>query len=319
MIKLSPLDARIPNWNFNELVERNCPICASVDHNSCFIRPDNLNVRLCKHCNTFFVSPSPSEAQLFSFYSNYDENHGRGSSISLDEIRNKYIKTEPLSDLRIKELKSLTSLTNSKVLDVGFGKAQFLFLLKKLGAIPYGLELDKKSIEIAKALGIDNIYSRVLEDMPKDFRCNVISFNDLIEHPLNPMSLLNTACSFLDRDGFILIWTPNGDIANNEENPTTLRVDLEHMQYLSPDTCIYIASKLNMRIVHLETLGFPALEGIDRPSIKKQNTIKRIKKAIKLIPGISTINSMRSKFKKPTPKGNERLGSYHLFCILQKK
>jgi 2-polyprenyl-3-methyl-5-hydroxy-6-metoxy-1,4-benzoquinol methylase len=316
-LKLPPLDARILKWNPDDLLERNCPICNLSDTDTRYIRPDALSIRLCKRCNTFFVTPAPSHQQLFSFYATYDENHRRASSISTKELLREYQRIEPLSDYRIRELSSLMTLRNAKVLDVGFGRAKFLYFLMKLGALPYGIELDEKSIEFAKALGIHNVFHGTITELTDKTKYDLIILNDLIEHPLNPMALLKKSSELLDRKGLLLILTPNGDTANYEEFPTLFRVDLEHMQYFTPDTCLFIASELKLRIVHLESYGFPSLIGIDTPISKEQNLKAEIKKKIKSLPGFSFFDSFRMKLL-TKKKDDERTGAYHLFCLMQK-
>jgi SAM-dependent methyltransferase len=189
-----------------------------------------------------------------------------------------------------------------------------LYDLKKLGAIPFGLELDTTAIEFAKFLGID-VFQGDINDFVSETKYDLISMIDLVEHPLNPMDILEKSYELLQRGGLLLIWTPNGDFACLEKNPTTFRVDLEHMQYFTPDTCLFIASEWKLRIVHLETLGFPLLEGYDKPLSKNETPVRFIKKMIKFIPGFSTVNDLRHILFK---NKQERMGAYNLFCIMQK-
>ncbi len=144
--ELAPLDARIPNWDLSDLFERPCPICNSIVDDRCFRRPDKLFISCCKKCKTYFVSPAPSEQQLSSFYTTYDVNHRRAQPISTIDLLLSYQEIDPLADFRIKVLKTKMSFSGAKVLDVGFGRAQLLYCLKKLGAIPHGVELDPKAI-----------------------------------------------------------------------------------------------------------------------------------------------------------------------------
>jgi hypothetical protein len=154
---------------------------------------------------------------------------------------------------------------------------------------------------------------------------------DLVEHPLNPMDILRKSSELMQSGGFLLIWTPNGDFARIEKSqPITFRVDLEHMQYLTPDTCLFIASKLNLHVTHLETLGFPGLEGIDKPlSLFRNDTHTQsknvthghhFKSIINSIPGFTTMNNYRHRLfvEKKAEKPDQRSSSYHLFCIMQK-
>jgi hypothetical protein len=121
----------------------------------------------------------------------------------------------------------------------------------------------------------------------------------------------------LEQGGLLVLWTPNGDSAKYEEYPTTFRVDLEHMQYLTADSCIFLATQLNMSVVHLESLGFPSLAGIDSPARHEHNLKTKMKKAIKLIPGYFVLNNLRVKML-ASKKEDDRFGRYHLFCIMQK-
>ena len=317
--KLPPLDYRIPNWNHDDLLERYCPICNSSDSDTKYIRPDSLNVRLCNNCNTFYISPAPSYQQLSSFYATYDESHRRAPSRSTKNLIRTYQSIDPFEDPRIQEIISLMPIEGSKILDVGFGRAQLLYGFMKLGATTYGVELDEKAIEYAMAIGIQNIHKGTLDDIDDETKYDLIMMNDLAEHPLNPMALFKRATDLLNDKGFLLIWTPNGDITKNEDNPITFRVDLEHMQYLTTESCIYIARQLNLRVTHLELLDFPALNGIDKQTPKGQNIKIQIKEAIKSIPGFLVLNKLRRALMISKSKTNDaRTGAYHLFCILQK-
>lgn len=319
VIQLTPLDCRIPKWNQEDLHERPCPICTCAQGDARYIRPDSLNVRICNRCNTFYVSPAPSNRQLSSFYSTYDECHRRGPRLDSENLLRIYQGFDPFSDIRVRELSCIMKFRGSKILDVGFGRARLLYALMKLGATPYGVELDGKAVEFANSLGIPNISQGTLEDLSDYPKFDLIMLNDLIEHPLNPMALLKRASSLLSKGGLLLIWTPNGDVANYEDNPTTFRVDLEHMQYLTIASCIYIASVIKMQVVHLESLGFPWLDGIDQESPKSLGFMSRINLAIKALPGFSVINNMRRAMFAPKDEAerDERTGSYVLFCILR--
>jgi 2-polyprenyl-3-methyl-5-hydroxy-6-metoxy-1,4-benzoquinol methylase len=311
--RLPPLDARIPEWNVDDLLERNCPICNCPTGDTAYERPDRLSVRLCKECHTFFVSPSPSERQLQLFYEHYDAKHRRAATISPTQLAAMYQGYNPFMDLRIRELSSLMTFQASRVLDIGFGRAYFMYQLKKLGAIPFGVELDTEAVELAKCLGID-AYHGDIGDLATAATYDLIALIDLVEHPLNPMRVIRKASELLQRGGLMLIWTPNGDLAGIEENPTAFRVDLEHMQYYTPSTCLFIASELRLRIVHLETLGFPTLESMDEPLSKEETPLTVIKRLVKSVPGFSTVNNLRLRLR----RRDERTGAYHLFCIMQK-
>lgn len=313
--KLQPLDSRIPRWDFDDLTVRDCPFCSTHNEGPSYIRPDGLTVRKCNNCNTWYVSPSPSEKQIKQFYGNYQESHGRVHLSSPLKIAALYDSISPMSDIRLLELGSLMKFEGAKVLDIGFGKCQFLYMLRRLGAIPYGFELDKNAIELARSFNItvfedeNNLFSSKL-------KFDLISLLDLVEHPLNPMDLLRRSSDLLNPGGLLLIWTPNGDFASVDSNLTTFRVDLEHMQYFSPSTCLYAAAELKIRIAHLEGLGFPQLEGIKKPKGSKSSGKNKVKEICKSFPGFFELNRLRHRLFRKSQ--DPRSGSYHLFCIMKK-
>lgn len=313
--KLLPLDYRIPKWDLNNLNERTCPICGLSNKNIKFQRPDNLYVKLCKKCHTYYVSPSPSKEQLDKFYETYELKHRRATKIDFKDLLREYKKSDPFSDIRIRELSSMMRFEGENVLDIGFGRGFLLYLLGRLGAIPFGLELDEKAIEIADVLGI-NAFRGHLDDFTSEKKYTMISMLDIVEHPLNPMLMLNRASELLENGGLLMIWTPNGDFESSKENPTTFRIHLEHMQYLTTSTIAFIAPKLNLNVVHLETLGFPWLLGIDKPFSKEESIIAKVKRKIKNTPGFSKINKLRIRLNEN--HADERMGKYHLFCIMEK-
>lgn len=312
---LPPLDSRIPEWDFDDLVERDCPLCNSLSEKSLYKRPDGLSVRYCDNCQTWYISPAPSENQLSQFYENYQDCHGRVPLSSAQQTAALYDLVNPMKDIRIRELRSVLNFTGINVLDVGFGKGQFLYLLKRLGAIPYGFELDKQAIEAARELQITVIEENIV-DYTGSLKFDLVSLLDLVEHPLKPMDLLKKSTSLLKPGGFLLIWTPNGAFAWMDTDLVTFRVDLEHMQYLSPNSCLKIASDLNLKVVHIEGLGFPKLSGIERSIQRKSSLTNKVKDLCRSFPGFMLLNRFRHRltYNEPDP----RTGNYHLFCILQK-
>jgi len=209
------------------------------------------------------------------------------------------------------------SFTDANVLDIGFGRAYLLYCLRSKGAKVYGTELDQEAVAYAKALGIDNVSYGTLDDLKSSVMFDLIVMNDLIEHPLDPLTLLQQARSRLANGGLLLLWTPNGDTAWRETQPTIFRVDLEHMQYLTADSMFYLSQKLDLRIVHFECSGFPRLAGIDRSlDSDGSRAWRKARDYCKRLPGFPLISRCRQALviRKGT---NVSDGDYRMFCILR--
>jgi len=312
VVQLPGLDKRILTWDDEQLVPRNCPVCKKKGH-PMFVRPDGLSVKLCNQCDTFFVSPSPTDTQLSKFYSDYDKHHRNAKQVNGAQLRKTYLKTNPNSDYRYQVLTSLMKMQGKRVLDVGFGRGFFLYFLKRLGAQVAGIELDDSTIQYARQdLEIEDIIKTDMLKINVRDKFDVILFMDLIEHVLEPLQYLKKAKMLLNPGGIIAIFTPNASFALQEPNPILFRVDLEHMQYFSNTTCNYLAKKLGLDIIHLENVGYPSLINLT----EDQSFKIKLKKIIEGFPGFEDAYRF---WKKHFSQDFSRTGHYHLFCVFKKR
>lgn len=315
--RLPSLDVRIPEWDFSDLVDRDCPICAGRELEFAFERPDGLCVRRCSACDTFFVCPAPSDAQIDAFYSNYHASHFTSELNDAGKIRVALRSDIPVEDIRISWLQEHAQVDGATVLDVGCGKGTFLHQLAKLGAETHGVEFDPAAASIAKELGASSVHVGPIETMLNDRLFDIIILKDIIEHPLRPVSLFENCVRRLKPGGLILVWTPNGANVEREEYPICLRVDLEHMQYLTVDSIRHLADSQRLGIMHLETIGHPSLSAV-KLTARQRERRKKLRAAARAIPGfvsaakaIKQLAAMRS--------GGPRAGNYHLFACLRKR
>ena len=316
-MKLAPLDLRPYVWNKATLASRVCPFCGALGFEK-LIRPDELTIRFCKKCGTYFVSPAPSEFALSEFYKKYSRiQRPRGS---LDKAQAKVIeRTSPFSDFRVCEFASMTNLKGKRVLDVGFGTGEMLYRLRQLGAIVEGIDLDIDNVQSVKSLLNLNVYCKTLDEIRGE-KYDLIIMHDLIEHLLNPFDLLKKCYLMLNDKGLISIFTPNASFAHREKNPILFRVDLEHLNYITFQTCRYIADSLKMQEIHLESIGFPFLGNIvEQNSGVSKNPIKILRGLARNTPIESCYDFVNRVMLSKKRKINlDRRGSYSLFLILQK-
>jgi 2-polyprenyl-3-methyl-5-hydroxy-6-metoxy-1,4-benzoquinol methylase len=318
--QLDLLDQRIPGWDLSELVNRECPVCKCDQNVTLFKRPCGLIVNRCEGCDLKFVSPAPSVKQIDNFYASYDKDHRPTNAAVLSKQELVWsFGDNPLSDLRIREISSYMSISESRFLDVGFGVPNFLYSLKRLGGEVFGIETDKTALGYAKNIGISNFFE-TFDDLPSIAEFDCIILNDVIEHPLNPFELLELCKSKLSKDGKIFLWTPNGDYISSVYPNLQFRVDLEHMQYFNVNSFVVLSSKLDMRILHMETLGFPLLGPlISKGSVRTvrfyRSIMLRIRKFLRSI----LLFKLVAFFRLSKNEIELRKGSYHLFVVLTKQ
>ena len=312
--RLPPLDARIPPWNLDELVPRPCPYCGTAAGEPNCIRPDGLTVRECRQCGAFFVSPAPTEAQLANFYAHYDQDHRSDAPMTPAELLVTYRNRGPLYDFRVRELSSMMAFEGKRVLDVGFGRAHFMWCLQSLGADVHGIELDDEAIAIARELGITKVRKATIDACADDQPYDLIVLNDVVEHPLEPRKLLHACADLLAPGGVMLIWTPNGGAARGTAAPVTFRVDLEHMQYSDSGSVLDDGPRPGPADRAFRDLWLP--DPGEHRRRRWRNGSSAVKRVARSVPGlVRTVHRIRE-WTSPSP--DERFGAYHLFCIYQK-
>ncbi|OQW88994.1 MAG: hypothetical protein BWK78_07910 [Thiotrichaceae bacterium IS1] len=298
---LQKLDARILDWELDDLIVRDCPFCKTKGDSPVFVRPDKLMVAKCAVCKAWYLPQVPSPRQIEMFYSSYDKTHRRTPpSVKADYI-----------PMLISKLYQLNHLKEKRFLDVGFGRGHFLSEIKKHGGKIAGVELDREMISYTVKRGLLDIWQGTIFDVPLSERFDVILLGDLIEHLINPSELLSRAISLLNQGGLLAIITPNGATADIDDSDLVIfRVDLEHLQYLTPETIHFLAEKFQVNVIHFQEYGYPNLFEIDKKPADMWMT-----RTIATIPGFSVAN----KFRQWITYCFRKTGRYHLFSILKKE
>ncbi len=212
-----------------------------------------------------------------------------------------------------------------RVLDVGCGYGMFLLKAKSVGADVVGCDLSPEACEFANnTLGITVHQSELHLCASSIGKVDAVVMMDLIEHPIDPSISIQAAYDILKPKGLLFIHTPNGGKAGTNIETAKewvgFRVDLEHLQYLSPHTINWLSHKYDLRIERLETSGFPGLKRMDDMSKGKLQTTSPTREMVKKIPGIRGMAKALRALKTEIMGSNRdpRLGSYHLFTILRK-
>ena len=122
---------------------------------------------------------------------------------------------------------------------------------------------------------------------------------DLIEHIVDPLALLKKAKDYLNDHGVIAIWTPNASFIKRFADTTLLQVDLEHINYLTFETCDYLTHALNLKLIHLESVGFANIQTY-KENIGERNAL---------------LGRLQSRCSNLLNKQDIRLGTYHLFAL----
>ena len=328
---LPSLDARIPRWSLDKLQFRQCPLCRS-DNPPRLLRPDRLPAAFCGGCQLWYISGLPPLEEIQKLYQGYwfsfrprDLSESYAAYLNSDKDRYK-------DDIRLNRLSALSGdLDGKRLLEIGCGCGEFLVSARHRGALVFGNDISQEACSFVRdRLGV-RVWPGQLSDSgfcaefgPMD----IVVMSDLIEHPVEPLRMFESAINVLKVGGLLLMLTPNGGGAPDDLDRASqwigFRVDLEHLQYLSVATVSTLAARYNCRIEHLETFGYPYLEGIDRPAAYRAAALRSPKQVIKA-------QLKRSRLARRTVlgvrallgtwagrKSDPRSGTYHLIAILRK-
>jgi len=328
MKQLKALDARIPQWDLNHLSARHCPFC-NMENETVLKRPDKLPVAFCNSCGCWYVAKLPCVSEIKKMYDGYYY-EDRPTDLSEKNVSQmiENARASSQTDWQLQALAAtLGGLKGKRILDVGCGIGRFLLSARFKGADVVGCDLSSEACEFANNRLEITVYQSDLSSCISSVGdVDAVVMRDFIEHPISPLIDIQTAVGILKPGGLCLFHTPNGGLAGRSLDTASkwvgFRVDLEHLQYLSPHTINWLSRTLDLSIERLDAFGFPGLKGIDElPKLKKRARTTRLAKDIlKSIPYMRTIVKAIRAVKTEINGGHcdPRLGAYHLFAILRK-
>lgn len=238
-----------------------CNLCGSVGKNKIVsevsakpkletdygITPEKYfrTICLCLECSAYFNFYSANllpEAFYSGFYnSSIDsgkliERFNRIISLSFEESDNKQ-RVKRIANF-VKNSKKL-ELNKIDLLDVGTGTGVFLHEVKKDIQNVNCVDPDPHSIRLVKELiEVNNAWVGSVEDIPKNFSFDFISFNKVLEHVPKPIELLIKSSTYLRENGIIYIELPYSDYIISEKK------QIERAEFFIEHLVIYNRSSL---------------------------------------------------------------------------
>lgn len=112
-------------------------------------------------------------------------------------------------DKRLNLISSDIDLKHKKILDVGCGLGAFMAKFQDYSKEVYGVEPDKKKVDIAKSKGL-NVFESGAENMPfEDNYFDVVLLHEVIEHVDDDTKTIAECLRVLNNNGYIVIFCPN--------------------------------------------------------------------------------------------------------------
>jgi SAM-dependent methyltransferase len=193
-----------------------------------------LRTVICKNCGLVYLNPRPTAAEYARLYSGIYE-----------------------------------TLFPTAFLEVGPGDGAFLKLLKANSGLKSvsGIEPSPKAVEVCRKRGLDVEEGYLTSTSPAgQFDC-VAAFH-VLEHALDPMSLLRVFHSRLNDNGTLLVEVPN--ILGNWRGLGMIHI--AHPSQFSPDSLRFALSLAGFRVLAIDALEEPVFESSIRAIARKVTT-----------------------------------------------
>ncbi len=190
-------------------VEIPCPLCKSNDHSivgTLDRHGEPLRTVMCRACGHVFTNPQPTKSELQEFYSEKYQLAYKGTGTP----KRKHVYRAGQRALeRLEQLQSHLH-KGSRILDVGSGGGECVYLLNTSGYAAQGLEPNQGYAAFSRAeYGVD-VRDGSLEELPAgDALWDGITLHHVLEHLAEPVDALRHLRQMLKPSGKLIIEVPN--------------------------------------------------------------------------------------------------------------
>lgn len=193
-----------------------CDLCGSGE-SSTLCRAGKFRLANCDRCGLAFLDPQPTDRELDEYYADdyysfsQDAEHPaklRGrlySAITKQAGSPSFLLMKYLRDSRV-----VVPFGNKRLLDVGCGSGEYLYLMRELGWEAYGIETSEKAIKYGREKYGLKIFApdSISAEFPAGF-FDLITFYHSLEHLRSPKEMLLKSHTLLKDKGKIVLETPN--------------------------------------------------------------------------------------------------------------
>jgi len=275
-----------------------CILCEQNDSHVIYSKlrgyqePNTFDINYCTNCNTSYAFPHCDTEKLYELiYNNGTAVPGYHRYWKYADVVSKI--SNPLQYLTEKESpywavsKAVSEYTdnikkNPRIIEIGSGLGYFTYALKKAGYNIIGLDISEKAVENAKQRYGDfyisgDLYKYSIENSGL---YDLVILTEVIEHIEDISSFISALSKLIQPKGQIIITTPNKSIY-----PSTAVWVSDfppvHYWWLSKESFMYIAEKLNMKVSFVDFTEFYknnfTIENIDfNKDISKRSAVFNI-------------------------------------------
>lgn len=200
-----------------------CPLCRSVSNLFAEHSAEGFKLRRCSSCGLAYHTEFSNEQELRDYYMHY--------------YREDNLAFSPITEARFQSLISTFDLyrATNRILDVGCGSGHFLKVAIEMGWSAYGTEIASGALDQLATLGINAFCGRLEAANYTDGFFDVVYCSEVIEHLIDPGSLVREIARIVRPGGLLYLTTPNFNSVSRRLLASKWRVfSKEHICYFTP-------------------------------------------------------------------------------------
>jgi 2-polyprenyl-3-methyl-5-hydroxy-6-metoxy-1,4-benzoquinol methylase len=197
----------------------------------------HLSIFLCNKCGFKFCQEA---SNITKFYEEMeDEDYIEGENPRAFQAKK-----------LIKQALKLKPGPKRKLLDIGAGAGILVKEASKVGFLSEGVEPSEKLTFSARKNNI-KIHQGIIDDCKFDYKFDVITCIDVIEHVLDPIKLLKDIHENLEEDGVAIIVTPDIDsLMSKIMKWKWWHIRIAHISYFNKKTLEIALKKTELKAIH---------------------------------------------------------------------
>lgn len=237
-------------WQCQSGFQDACPLCGAKDA-MLLARHDRsgrpLTVVLCANCGLGRVDPMPSAGQLLKFYECHYRQEYKGRR---EPAAHHVLRGARTAAARLRWLRGVLR-PGARVLDVGCGSGEFLYLLRAAGYRVLGIEPDERYRQYLEGeLGLTVLPGGLHHQTIPARTLDVITLFHVLEHLPQPVESLRQLASWLRPEGLLVVEVSH--LGSTAELPRR-RFHRAHVTYFSSAALKYSCERAGLTAEMLET------------------------------------------------------------------
>lgn len=214
-----------------------CPVCKSKSKAvikkirltlpEYFCLPNEYDVVVCEACGFCYAATEATLEDYDYYYSHCNTYSGTPT------------ESKAKTDLNYKAVKLVESFAGRDMmfLDIGYGKGNFMRLLKGKGfSCVCGMDPSVDSVQNMRKEGFEvyegSIFDKVNDELKDKFDC--VFLFDVLEHLLYPDMAISRVSDYLKENGYLVVSVPNYASLFEDNSILVNQFNQEHINYFSP-------------------------------------------------------------------------------------